>query len=48
MLCSAVIMVIIGLISKKHKVKWLENYALPVSMLSAMALSIPITAWIGG
>jgi hypothetical protein len=48
MLCSAIIMVVIGLIIKKLKVAWLENYALPLSMLSAMALSIPITAWIGG
>jgi len=48
MLCSAVIMVVIGLIIKIRKIKWLENYALPVSMLLAMALSIPITAWIGG
>jgi len=48
MLCSALIMVVIGTIIKKAKIKWLENYALPISMLSAMALSIPITALIGG
>jgi len=47
MLCSAVLMAVLGLIYKKGKVAWLENYALPLSMLSAMALSIPITRIIG-
>ena len=39
-------MAICGLILKSGKAKWLENYALPISMLGAMALSIPITNWI--
>ena len=43
MLCSAVLMGILGVIYKKGKIAWLENYALPLSMLGAMALSIPIT-----
>ena len=47
MLCSAVIMAVLGIIYKKGKIAWLENYALPLSMLSAMALSIPITRAIG-
>jgi len=47
MLCSAVIMAVLGIIYKKGKIAWLENYALPLSMLSAMALSIPITMAIG-
>ena len=47
MLCSAVLMAVLGIIYKKGKVAWLENYALPLSMLSAMALSIPITRLIG-
>ena len=47
MLCSAVLMVILGLIYKKGKIAWLENYALPLSMICAMALSIPITRAIG-
>ncbi len=46
MLISAIIMAICGLILKSGKAKWLENYALPISMLGAMALSIPITNWI--
>lgn len=43
MLCSAAIMSLIGLFVKKCKVHWLEDFALPISMLGAMALAIPIT-----
>lgn len=46
-LCSAVLMAICGLLIKKCKMGWLEQYALPISMLGAMALSIPITALMG-
>ena len=48
MLCSAVVMAVLGTLYKKAKIDWLENYALPLSMLSAMALSIPITRAIIG
>jgi len=44
--CSAVIMMICGLLIKKCKWQWLENYALPISMLCAMAFSIIITPMI--
>ena len=47
MLCSAIIMAVLGILYKKMNIAWLENYALPLSMLSAMALSIPITRVIG-
>ena len=43
-LASALLMAICGLLIKKCKLSWLEQYALPLSMLGAMALSIPITA----
>ena len=43
---SAILMLVLGLLYKKGNIKWLENYALPISMLGAMALSIPITAWL--
>lgn len=44
MLCSAAIMGIVGgVFVKKLKIAWLEDYALPLSMLGAMALAIPIT-----
>ncbi len=42
-LCSALLMGICGLLIKKCRMTWLEQYALPVSMLGAMALSIPVT-----
>ena len=48
MLVSAIIMMILGTVYKKYDIKWLENYALPISMLSAMAISIPITNLLGG
>jgi hypothetical protein len=47
MLSSSVFMAIIGILYKKAKINWLENYALPLSMLAAMAVSIPITRAIG-
>lgn len=48
MLFSALIMAICGLLVKKLKLAWLENYAMPISMLGAMAFAIPLTHWIGG
>ena len=46
-LCSALIMGICGLLLKVFKWQWMEQYALPISMLGAMALSIPITHLMG-
>jgi len=46
MLFSSIIMVLLGYMYKKKNMVWLENYALPLSMLSAMAFSIPLTNWI--
>ncbi len=40
---SAVVMGICGLLIKKCKLTWLENYALPISMLCAMAFAMVIT-----
>ena len=40
---SAVVMGICGLLIKKCKMAWLENYALPISMLCAMVFSMIIT-----
>lgn len=44
---SAVVMVICGLLMKKPKLKWLSEYALPISLVVGMAAAIPITAWLG-
>ena len=46
MLVSAVVMVICGLLMKKPKLKWLSEYALPISLILGMAAAIPITAWL--
>ena len=43
MIISSFIMIVCGYFVKVHKLKWLEDYALPISMLGAMALSIPLT-----
>jgi len=43
LLFSAFLMGICGLLVKVFKIKWIENYALPFSMLGAMAFAIVIT-----
>ncbi len=48
LLCSAVVMGICGLLIKKCKQQWLENYALPISMLCAMLFAMVITPLIIG
>lgn len=40
LLTSAALMGVCGIFVKKCKAKWLENFALPISMLGAMGLSI--------
>ncbi len=47
MLVSALIMLVCGFFVKVLKIKWMEDYALPISMLGAMALAIPITRLLG-
>jgi len=44
---SAVVMVILGLLMRKPKLKWLGDYALPISLVLGMAAAIPSTAWLG-
>ncbi len=48
LLFSALLMGICGLLIKKINVKWLENYALPISMLGAMVFAVFLTPLIGG
>lgn len=48
MTISAAIMAICGLLLKKFNWKWLNDYALPISMLGSMALAIPISLLIKG
>ncbi len=43
LLFSAFLMAVCGLLIKKCKMNWLQNYALPISMLGAMAFAVLIT-----
>lgn len=47
MLVSAIVMVILGLLSNKTKQRWITDYALPISLVLGMASAIPLTAWLG-
>lgn len=47
MVISALVMVVCGLLMKKPKLKWLGEYALPISLVVGMAAAIPLTAWLG-
>ena len=46
MAVSAVITLICGLLMRKPKLKWLSEYALPISLMLGMAAAIPLTAWL--
>ncbi len=47
MVVSAVVMVVCGLLMRRPKLKWLGEYALPISLVVGMAAAIPLTAWLG-
>ena len=47
LLFSALLMAICGILVKKWNQNWLQNYALPISMLGAMAFAVIITPMIG-
>lgn len=47
MAVSAIIMVTCGLLSKKCHIRWITDYALPISLIVGMASAIPFTAWLG-
>ena len=46
MAASAFIMALCGLAMQKFKWKWVNDYALPISLILGMAAAIPITAWL--
>ncbi len=46
MLVSALVMVACGLLMRKPKLKWLSEYALPISLVAGMAAAIPLTSWL--
>jgi len=47
MIVAALVMVACGLLMRKPELKWLNDYALPISLILGMASAIPITAWLG-
>ena len=47
MFVSAAMMGICGLAMKKLNWRWMNDYALPISLLVGMISAIPITAWLG-
>lgn len=46
MAVSALVMVVCGVLMKKFKWAWINDYALPISLVLGMASAIPITAWL--
>ena len=46
MLVSALVMIILGILSKKTKQRWITDYALPISLVLGMASAIPLTTWL--
>ena len=46
MLVSGLVMVFSGLLVAKMRVRWISDYALPVSLIIGVASAIPITAWL--
>ena len=48
MIISAGAMCLCGVLIKKLKWKWVNDYALPICMVLGMALAIPLTNWLGG
>ncbi len=48
MFISAIVMAICGLGAAKLKIRWLNDYALPISLVCGMASAIPFTNLLGG
>ena len=48
MLVSAVVMAVCGLLATKARIRWLTDYALPISLVAGMASAIPFTSLLGG
>ena len=47
MAISAVVMAVCGLLAIKLKIRWLTDYALPISLVVGMASAIPLTTALG-
>ena len=47
MAVSSLTMLLAGALMKITKARWINDYALPISLIAGMASAIPITAWLG-
>lgn len=47
MATSALVTLLSGLLLKVTKQRWIADYALPISLVAAMAAAIPLTNWLG-
>ena len=47
MAVSALITLLCGAVMKLTGWRWLSDYALPLSLILAMAAAIPLTSWLG-
>ena len=47
MIVSAVVMAVCGLARNRKGLGWLNDYALPISLIAGMLSAIPITGWLG-
>ena len=48
MFVSALIMAVLGILATKTKIRWLTDYALPISLICGMASAIPLNMLLGG
>ncbi len=48
MIVSAIVMAACGLTATKLKIRWLTDYALPISLVIGMASAIPFSSLLGG
>ena len=48
MATSALVMAVCGTLATKLRIRWLTDYALPLSLILGMASAIPYTMWLGG
>ncbi len=48
MLVSAIVMAVLGIISTKFKIRWMTDYALPISLIVGMASAILFSNLFGG
>ena len=48
MAVSAIVMAVCGIIATTKKIRWLTDYALPLSLVAGMASAIPLNMLLGG